>query len=234
VEGVRAGERRRPCVRLITPRRIAQRWERWERCEQMRADPRSARGLNYANGSAKLRAVDYDGAGWAIGRIDLLDAAASWSLLSPDPEARIDEHRWAHQAATFFRADLSLVQKKSYPAGTLPLADAVEVDIAPRGEAPTRVLVVTAPIDRALAIRAAADRGARAIGGAGMDALVARARRVWQVRVEVAAGGDERAPLALAAVLAAVHQAPIVPPDEVTLFGVKGARTRLEARGWRT
>lgn len=178
--------------------------------------------------------MDFDSAGWAIGRVDPLDVAASYSLLSADLEARIDAHRWAHQAATFFRADLALVQEKSYASGAIPLADAVEVDIAPRGGAPTRVLLVTVPLDRAPAVRAAADRGARAIGGAGMDALVARARRVWQARAAVPEGGDARAPLALAAVLAAVHQAPIVPPDEVTLFGVKGARQRLEARGWRT
>ena len=43
------------------------------------------------------------------------------------------------------------VQEKRYPSGTLPIADAVEVAIAPRGaEAMTRVLVVTLPIDRVL------------------------------------------------------------------------------------
>jgi hypothetical protein len=35
-------------------------------------------------------------------------------------------------------------------------------------------------------------------------------------------------------VLALVLLAPIVPPDETTIFGVKGARQRLEARGWKT
>jgi hypothetical protein len=32
--------------------------------------------------------------------------------------------------------------------------------------------------------------------------------------------------------LASVLLGPIVPPDEETIFGVKGARTRLNARGW--
>lgn len=178
--------------------------------------------------------MEFDGAGWAIGRVEPLRVTEAWSLLSPDPEARVDEQRWAHQAATFFGAELSVVQRKAYPGGALPIADALEVDIAPRGGAATRVLVVTVPVDRARAVRSAALQGVAAIGGAGMDALVARARRVWQARAEVAAGGDPRAPLALAAVLAAMMQAPIVPPDEVAIFGVKGARTRLEARGWRT
>ena len=178
--------------------------------------------------------MQFDGAGWAIGRVDPLRITEAWTLLSPDPEARVDEHRWAHQAGTFFRADLLVVQKKAYPAGTLPLVDALEVDVAPRGGAPTRVLLITVPIDRAQAARSAAIQGAASIGGAGMDTLVSRARRVWQARAAVPEGGDPQAPLALAAVLAAVMQAPIVPPDEVAIFGVKGARTRLEARGWRT
>jgi hypothetical protein len=180
--------------------------------------------------------MEFDGAGWALGRVEPLEVTEAWSLLAPDPEARVDAHRWAHQARTFFRAELSVVQDKAYPSGALPIADAVEVDIRPRGAsgAPSRVLVLTVPIERAPEARAAAMRGAAAIGGAGMDALVARARRLWQVRAGVAAGDDARAPLAVAAVLASVFGAPIVPPDEVTIFGVKGARLRLEARGFRT
>jgi hypothetical protein len=176
----------------------------------------------------------FDSSGWAIGRVEPLPVKESWSLLSPEPDARIDEPRWAHQASTFFRASLTLVQRKLYPSGTTPLADAVEVDIAPRGGDATRVLVVTVPLDRAPDVRHAAAEAVAAIGGAGMDALVARARRVWQVRATVAEGGDARAPLCAAAVLASIYLAPIVPPDETVIFGVKGARERLDARGFRT
>jgi hypothetical protein len=190
--------------------------------------------------------MEFDSCGWVSGRLDPFGAADSWSLFSPEPEARIDEHRWAHQAKVFFRAELTLVQKKIYPSGTIPIADAVEVEIAPDGARKgaanaesrpmpaSRVLVVTVPLDRAPAVRAAAAVGVAAIGGAGFDALLARARRLWQVRDAVSAGGDERAPLAVAAVLAAVLLAPVMPPGEATIFGVKGARARLEARGWRT
>jgi len=95
------------------------------------------------------------------------------------------------------------------------------------------VLVVTVPIERASNVRAAALAGAAAIGGAGFDALVARARRVWQVRREPEEGSDARAPLLLSAVLASVFLGPIVPPGGGTIFGVKGARERLEKEGWR-
>ncbi|AUX24754.1 hypothetical protein SOCEGT47_052930 [Sorangium cellulosum] len=175
--------------------------------------------------------MEFDDNGWVSGRIELLPASHGWSLLSPEPEARIEEHRWAHQARVFFGAELALVQKKSYPSGATPMVDAVEVDVARAGGAPSRVLVLTVPLDRAPEVRAAAAAGVRAIGGRGFDALLARARRAWQVREPQVAGDDARAPLTVAAILAAVLLAPVVPPGEATIFGVKGARERLSRAG---
>ena len=79
--------------------------------------------------------MDTDDNGWARGAIAPLPVAEAWTLLSPDPSSRVDAARWAHQAATFFRARLRVVQDKRYPAGTLPLADRVEVEIAGRDDA---------------------------------------------------------------------------------------------------
>jgi hypothetical protein len=66
-----------------------------------------------------------------------------------------------------------------------------------------------------------------------MDVLVTRATRVWQIADAVAQGGNALAPLALAGVLASLLLAPIVPPGATTIFGVKGARERLSAAGWK-
>ena len=180
---------------------------------------------------------DFDDNGWARGAISPLDPAGAWTLLSPEPDARVDAARWAHQADTFFRARLAVVQAKRYPSGTLPLTDLVEIDLAERGAAsPTRVQVVTVPSDRAPAAMAAAAAGVRAIGGAGFDALLPRTRRVWQVKDPgdlAGAAGDPRAPLAVAAILASLFLSPIVPPEGGAIFGVKGARERLTRRGFR-
>lgn len=179
--------------------------------------------------------LEVDDQGWAVGPITPRPIDEAWSLLSPEAEGRVDAARWSHQGRTFFAARLVVVQEKRYPSGTLPLADAVEVDVTPLrapGET-SRVLVITMPLDRAPAARAAATAGVVAIGGAGMDVVVARGRRLWQVAARTE-GADERAPLAVAAVLASVFLAPIVPPGGGTIFGVKGARLRLEAQGWRT
>jgi hypothetical protein len=177
--------------------------------------------------------MDTDDNGWATGPIEALSVDSSWSLLSAQPEARIDVARWAHQARTFFGARLELVQQKRYPNGDTPEADAVEVEIGRSGDpATTRVQVLTLPLARAPSVRQAADAGVQAIGGAGFDALVARAQRLWQVRAHPEQGADARAPLLLAAVIASILLAPIVPPGGGTIFGVKGARLRLEQQGW--
>lgn len=178
--------------------------------------------------------IGFDEQGWATGIVAPLPIEGSWTLLAPEGESRVDAARWAHQAETFFRATLRVIQEKRYPSGTLPIVDAVEIEIAPRGvESKTRVLVVTLPIDRLPAAQRAGEAGARAIGGAGMDVLVGRAKRVWQIAGAVEAGGNALAPLALAGVLASLLLAPIVPPGAGTIFGVKGARERLSAAGWK-
>jgi hypothetical protein len=178
----------------------------------------------------------WDENGWLAGALAPLELGAAWSLFAPEPSSRIDEPRLRAQAERFFRARLALATPKRYPDTGWPLADAAELDVAPAtpDASPTRVRIVTLPLDRAPALLAAANAGAAAIGGAGMDALVAKARRLWQVDSTPLAGDDTRAPLVAAAVLASVLLAPLVPPGGGTIFGVKGARERLESLGWRT
>lgn len=178
--------------------------------------------------------IDVDENGWAHGPVSALAIAESFTLLSPEGSSGVDAARWAHQAESFFRARLAVAQDKRYPAGTFPLADMVEIDIGPRDGATTRVHLLTLPEDRAPQAIKAGIAGAAAIGGAGFDALVKRTKRIWQARAAVAPGGDSRAPLLAAAVLASLFLAPIVPPGGGTIFGVKGARQRLESRGLRT
>jgi len=180
--------------------------------------------------------LELDANGWAVGIVDPMPVEHAWSLVSPEPSSRVDAGRWAHQARTFFGAIVELQDPKSYPSATLPLADAGVLEIRRIAtidtEPPSRVFFSTLPLDRAPAVRAAAMRGAEAIGGAGFDVLVQRGQRLWQVQ-DAAPGGDPRAPLAVAALIASVFLAPILPPGGGTLFGVKGARERLERLGWR-
>ncbi len=149
----------------------------------------------------------------------------AYSILSPEEAPRVDVGRWTSQARSFFDCDLAFVQTL---AAVLPTTAAFEIDVIAKST--TRVSLRTFPCADGADVMAAADRAVVAIGGAGMDALVARAKRIWQVAL--ACEGDPRAPLALAGILASTLLGPIVPPDAATIFGTRGARTRLAAEGW--
>lgn len=91
-----------------------------------------------------------------------------------------------------------------------------------------RVRVITVPLDRAPQARAAALAIARGPTGGGFEALILRAKRLWQIGVPADAKAGARPAIAAATVLASVLLAPILPPGEAVLFGVKTARERLE------
>lgn len=151
-----------------------------------------------------------------------LEVTEAYSILAPDAIFRVEAARWVHQARTFLDAAVAV------EGGT---GDDIVIAVAPVvGGVPTRVTVQTLPIAECPEVMVAARRGVDAIGGAGMDVLVARAQRI--VQVALAVEGDPRAPLLVAALLASVLLGPIVPPDEVTIYGVRGARVRLEKLGW--
>jgi len=174
--------------------------------------------------------MDVDRNGWALSPVAALPVSHAYTLLAAEPSSRMDIAVWAHKARTFFGAALELARPKAYPDAAAPRADAALVEVRrAKASVATCVYLVTLPIGDAPEALRAAEAGARAIGGAGMDRLVERATRVWQVSTERASGDDPSAPLALAAILASVFLAPIVPPGGGTVFGVKGARERLES-----
>ena len=61
---------------------------------------------------------------------------------------------------------------------------------------------------------------------AGMAGLAERCASVWEVEPE--AGVDLSATLMLCAIIASVALGPVLPPDDSTLFGVRGAMERVE------
>lgn len=175
--------------------------------------------------------MHFDAHGWAKGPVTAIPVHSAYTLFSPDPAARIDIALLAHKARTFFATAFEMDPVKAYPDGKTPETDVVHIDIHPLGKrdvVPTRVLVVTWPLERDPQIRQVGDAAAHAIGGAGMDVLVARAKRIWQISKDVTRGEDKNAPLRVAAIFASVLLGPIVPPEGNTIYGVKGARERLE------
>ncbi|MBI3205051.1 MAG: hypothetical protein HYZ29_26170 [Myxococcales bacterium] len=64
---------------------------------------------------------------------------------------------------------------------------------------------------------------------AGMSDLAARCATVWEVEPEP--GASERALHQLCAIAAATALGPVLPPDDSTLYGVRGAMQRADALG---
>lgn len=175
--------------------------------------------------------MSFDENGWATGVVEPLSPSRAFTLISPDASARVDIARWAHQARRFFDTSLEIDPPKKYPADRTPNRDALTALVA-YADTSARVAVVTVPIANAPQALAAATTAALSIGGAGMDALVAKGQRVWQVDAGDPNGdADPRAPLMVAALLASILLAPIVPPEGGVIYGVKGARERLAAMG---
>lgn len=172
--------------------------------------------------------TDFDDNGWLIGDLAPLAVNDSYTLLSPDAPSLLNGERIRHQAKRFFQIDLELTSPKHYPGGGWPRFDRAAFTLT-RTDTQRVIEVSTFPLEHAPAVRrVATDTAARV--GAGLDVLVARTRRVWQFP----GAYDDPFPLALAAVLASVFLAPVLPPGGATVFGVKTAREHLAALGWRT
>jgi hypothetical protein len=155
-----------------------------------------------------------------------LPIESAYSLLSPTEAPVLDQPRWVDLARIHLGARVTF---PDLPADHV-LDERAEFDLviadASSSDGP-RVRVVTVPIGDAGHIVTAARDAVAAIGGAGMDVLVARAKRVWQIDARDAARVGDRSLLLAATVAAMVLLAPIVPPTGDAIFGVKTARERL-------
>jgi hypothetical protein len=106
----------------------------------------------------------------------------AFTIFARDAVPRVESARWTQQARTFLDAEVTVVSDVRAP---LPESARIELDVASATRAPTRVAITTFPISSGGELLAAAERGVLAIGGAGFDALLARAKRIWQVPIDV-------------------------------------------------
>lgn len=173
---------------------------------------------------------EFDASGWLSGALTLLPAEAAYTLFLPDEGARLELKALVpHGARIGF--DLMMEPTKRFAHGASPRSDAAWITArAAEGEVEGTVALRLAPIERAPGLVKDGLAAAMAMGGAGMDALVKRARRVLQVE-RVPREGDARIALVVASACAGAFLAPILPPERDALFGLKGARERLLALG---
>jgi hypothetical protein len=149
-------------------------------------------------------------------------------IFSQAPSDRIDLAALVRHAGRFFEAKLEVIgqrELRSQDEGGPGHEVGLRIDSARRGFSEQyRVRSREANAEDYEAARRAEERG-RATN---MSLLAERCRYVWEV--EPVAGTSSAAPLLnLCAVLASVALGPVLPEDESTLFGIRGAMERLDA-----
>jgi hypothetical protein len=149
----------------------------------------------------------------------------SYAVFSQRADARLDVDAIKRQAERFFAARVGLTVDKRYDDGS-PDVDAARVMIAGGGgtSAGTR-LCYGRPVDSG--DLAAAEAAERAMGTYGLALLAQRCKTIWLIVPEVE---EDRAALTLAAIFASHMLGPIMSPGGQELYGVRGARLKLEGR----
>jgi hypothetical protein len=131
----------------------------------------------------------------------------------------VDANSLGNNAQRHFRAKLGELPA---PEGAAPGEMRFELE-GPRGIRGTFLVKVRPRTADDLARARLAEERGRA---AGMAGLAERCSSVWLVEPE--AGVDQSATLMLCAIIASVALGPVLPPDDSTLFGVRGAMERVE------
>lgn len=151
------------------------------------------------------------------------------------PPGHLDIVALLRQAKRFFEAEVSVLAQQGLvdptPQGVTgaPPSLTVRLQSARRGfSGDYRVTCRDAGAADWDAAREAEARG-RATG---MGLLAARCPSVWDV--EPLTQSSDAALLNLCAVLASVALGPVLPDDEATLYGVRGAMERVEAKSGRS
>ncbi|HYO97276.1 MAG TPA: hypothetical protein VER33_22350 [Polyangiaceae bacterium] len=149
-----------------------------------------------------------------------------YRVFAQTPERGLDLAPWVRNARRFFEATLEILDAPPRtPAddSALPSWALVRIASARRAfQADFRV-----ESRAALAVDWDAARRAERNGSAGgMGELAARCPQIWELKP--ASEASEAATLNLCALLASVALGPVLPPDESTLFGIRGAMERLE------
>jgi hypothetical protein len=147
-------------------------------------------------------------------------------VFSQATELQIDAFSLVHKARRFFEAELAITEQK-YRGEGVEAQGHIELGLTLRGR--TAPIVMTALVRRTVPADLEAAARAEQAGRAGGMALLAR-RCPWVWALDEAPGHLEEMHV-VCAILAATLLGPVMPPDESTLYGVRGARERAERSG---
>jgi hypothetical protein len=159
------------------------------------------------------------------GALDAPVRERSFAVFSQRPDVRLDVDALGRQAERFFASKLGVTVDKRYEDAA-PEADAARVVIAGGdGTSSGTRLCFGRATDSA--DFAAAEEAERAMGTYGLALLAQRCKTIWILVPETE---EDRTALTIAAVFASHMLGPILSPGGREIYGVRGARLKLEGR----
>jgi hypothetical protein len=153
------------------------------------------------------------------------DRERSYAVFSQSPEVRLDVEVVKRQAEQFFATKLGITVDKRY-GDHAPESDAARIVVASGDGTSSGTRLVHGRAADAADV-AAAEEAERAMGTYGLALLAQRCKTIWTVVPEVE---DDRAALTIAAIFASTMLGPILSPGGREIYGVRGARLKLEGR----
>ena len=159
------------------------------------------------------------------GALDPPARERSFAVFSQRPDALLDIEALARQAERFFATKLGSTVDKRY-GDVMPEVDAARVVIA-SGDGTSSGTRLCYGRTADSADFAAAEEAERAMGTYGLALLAQRCKTIWIVVPETE---EDRAALTIAAIFASHMLGPILSPGGREIYGVRGARLKLEGR----
>jgi hypothetical protein len=154
------------------------------------------------------------------------DRDRAFAVFAQRADVRLDVDTIKRQAEQFFATKLGITVDKTYGELAPPEADAARIVVASGdGTSSGTRLVHGRAVDPADV--AAAEEAERAMGTYGLALLAQRCKTIWTVVPEVE---DDRAALTIAAIFASTMLGPILSPGGREIYGVRGARLKLEGK----
>jgi hypothetical protein len=159
------------------------------------------------------------------GVLEAPDRELVYAVFAQRSDARLDIEAIKQQAERFFAIKIGLSVDKRYE-DLAPDVDAARVMITGGdGTSSGARLCHARPVESSDV--AAAEAAERAMGTYGLALLAQRCKTIWLVVPEVE---DDRAALTIAAIFASTMLGPILSPGGQEIYGVRGARLKLEGR----
>jgi hypothetical protein len=159
------------------------------------------------------------------GALEDPDRDFAFAVFAQRSDARLDIATIKRQAEQFFAMKLGVTVEKRY-GDPAPTVDAARIVVAGGdGMATGTRLCYGRPVEPSDLV--AAEQAERTMGTYGLALLAQRCKTIWLVVPE---SDDDRTALTIAAIFASTLLGPILGPGREEIYGVRGARLKLEGR----